>query len=503
MKMKIKTLTKSGMLAVCAAVLMSGCGATSSERSETIKVETLPEETQAKSKETQSETVNQLSLMVQLNDRIDYAYLEKALTYLADRYDDVHYLENTPAYEDQEDSLLKTYLERALMMRAMKDSLTVSEDGSSLPIEPQLISDDKLIAVENEETMPEGEDMPYAYYQSDCLDDFMTLIGSTQSVIDLGISRRPEITDQIAVPSSGFGGGEDARVEMHSLRVRADGIYVYYKFIVTGQGDASSEDMLSEERAAKIIPDNTGSLGYKIEWIKLADEVPAAADVFDQAEPESVDESHGAIEVVSVSELVEPAREETVDYTDNAGNSYHAVFRIPRIKIASEDAVQINAEILDKLNARVDEALADADNGYSLITTGIDYNAWVWNDTLTVFTSVKTNWDLEMHYIYTLDMKDGHRMDNAQIAALWGRTEDELYAALTDLIREKFISMYGEADEADGDFYEEQLANSISEENVDNSVLYPDSKGSAMADVKIYALAGADAYRHIIGLGWE
>lgn len=498
-KFKINQLTKAGVLAFSAAMLMAGCGNTSSDTSATIKVETLAPETPLEETETQKETVSELTLMMQVNDRIDYAYLEKALTYLNYRYDDVSYIENTPAYDDPEYTILKDILSRALAKRAMQDTLPVYEDSEPVYMGPQIIGDDKLIAVETEETKPEDQDMPYVYYQGDCLDDFMALIGSTKSVAEMGLSWRPEIEGQIVMPASGFGGGmEDYSLEMHSPQVRADGIYVYYTYNVYGM----FED-ITEERVAKIVPVNTGGLGYKIQWIKMADEAPAAEDVSEQAEPESVYESQGPIEVVSVSEMVEPAREETVDYTDGSGNQYHAVFRIPRILLQSEDAAQINTQIMDELGGAVDEALAARDNGWSLVTTGIDYNAWVWKDTLTVFTTVKTDWDMEMHYIYTLDMQDGHRMDNGQVAALWGKSEDELYATLTDLIQEKFVNMYGATAQMNGDFYDEQLANSTSEENVRASVVYPDSKGSAMADVTIYAMAGANAYEQIIGLGWE
>lgn len=496
-KNKIKQWTKASVLTIAAAMLMAGCGNTSSDTSATIKVETLAPETQQTETETQRETVSELTLMMQVNDRIDYAYLAKVLTYLADRYDDVSYIENTPVYDDPEYTFLKSYLDRALVMRAMEDAF-VANGGEQTYMGVQLISADKLIAIETEETKPEDQDLPFAYYQADCLDDFMTLIGSTKTVAEMNVSWRPEIEGQIAVPSSGFGGGEDYNVEMHAPQVRADGIYVYYKHMHYG----FMEDVI-EERVAKIVPVNTGGPGYKIEWIKLADEVPAAEDVSEQAEPESVYESQGAIEVVSVSEMVEPAREETVDYTDLAGNQYHAVFRIPRILIDSEDAAQINAEVYDALNGYVDEALNARDNGTSLVTTEIDYNAWVWNDTLTVFTTAKSDWGMELHYIYTLDMKDGHRMDNAQVAALWGKSEDELYATLTDLVLEKFESMYGNMAETYSEFYDEQLANTVSEENIRASVVYPDSKGSPMAAVTVYSLAGADAYEQIIGLGWE
>ncbi len=489
---------KVGAVVLMAAMLMSGCGETASDEPDTIKVETLAESTQDQENETQSETVSELTLMIQVNDRIDYTYLEKALTYLSYRFDDVSYIENTAAGEDSDDSMLKVCMDRALLMRAMFDSLPVGDDGSQVDMGLQLIGDDMLISVENEESMPEEQEQPYAYYSASCFDDFLTLIGSTQSAMDMGLSWRSDLTDQIAVPASGFGGGEDYRVEMHSSQVRSDGIYVYYGYIVDG-----FEGETAEERAAKIVPDNKGSLGYKIEWIKLAEEAPAQENVSDQAEPESVYESKEAIEVVSVSEMVESAREETVDYTDSVGNQYHAVYRIPRILIDSEDAANVNAQLLDEMNSWIDEALDARDNGWSLTTTGIDYNAWVWNGTLTLFTTVNNDWGMEMHYIYTFDVNDGHRMDNAQIAALWGREEDAFYDTLSGLVYDKFVNMYGEAADTDIDFYDEQLSNSISEENIRSSVLYPDSNGSAMAAVTIYSLAGADAYEQVIGLGWE
>ena len=208
--------------------------------------------------------------------------------------------------------------------------------------------------------------------------------------------------------------------------------------------------------------------------------------------------SAAASALPTAEELVVTDFETRLVGEDSVGNTYDCTYRIPSITLQSEDAQEINRELNEWLTPYIEEQQKYHEEGISMVVPSIDYEAWIYNETLTLIVTMQTDWSQTFYRVYNLDIYTGEDLDNEDLLHRTNLTEsaffDALYAALNAMFDPAYAEMAGE------EFFTAQRERTLSEENLEEAELFFDAKGNAFAHVLVYSLAGADSYEHLLEL---
>ena len=215
----------------------------------------------------------------------------------------------------------------------------------------------------------------------------------------------------------------------------------------------------------------------------------------------------------TIDTYVRTAREEHINYDTSStfqgisfGNAYDLWMRLPEITIDSEDARAINQEITDEFEFIIESTLEAQSGNYDCTYNLLDYDAWIYDEMLTVIVSAGTEYGDAWYGIYVLDVTTGSRLTNAEVAAHLGMGNG-YESGLKSAIQAKFEEVYGTFEQYQGkplaDFYMTQLDQTLSAENLEKVTLYPAENGTPMASCSLYALAGAESYDYLIPVEQE
>lgn len=186
----------------------------------------------------------------------------------------------------------------------------------------------------------------------------------------------------------------------------------------------------------------------------------------------------------------------TLDYTDGVGNHYTPSYTVPEIKLQSSDAIKVNDKIQSECMKLIDESVEYSKQKTSLICTGIEYDAWMNDNLVTLIVTIKNDWNVTHYMVYTLDVLTGEELDNDDISEDVLRiSDDELDTKIKDTMLDYFVTNTG-GDK--NEFYYDQLEKTISDDNIDDAEVYFDENGNLFIHCTIYSIAGADKYEHLI-----
>ena len=142
-----------------------------------------------------------------------------------------------------------------------------------------------------------------------------------------------------------------------------------------------------------------------------------------------------------------------------------------------------------------------ADDSYTTAT----YECYVNNNIFSLVITEDLHTDSVYYTPYNLDLDTGAWLDGAGLLKALGLDEDDVAAAELAALEAAFDDVYADLD-ADamgfGDFLAEQRARTISEENVDFEHMWLDADGHLVFAGKIYSIAGAERYEHILDTGY-
>lgn len=187
-----------------------------------------------------------------------------------------------------------------------------------------------------------------------------------------------------------------------------------------------------------------------------------------------------------------------IAYTDSVGNSYDADYQIPMLLLNSEDAREANEELQRDCMRHLEQAREARDSGYSLVNVGIEYEAYLYDNYLTLVVCSNCDWDMQSYWTYCFDLTTGEDLDTEDFARYLNLSEDELETKIRSTMMSFFEEKYDAAPK--DDFYNRQLGFTGSEENVDEAELYFTENGEIYVHCVIGSLAGADCYEHLIPL---
>ena len=187
-------------------------------------------------------------------------------------------------------------------------------------------------------------------------------------------------------------------------------------------------------------------------------------------------------------------------YEDSVGNVESYSYHVPQIFSETPVVKEINAEIEERFGKRVEEQFEDMKEGYSLWSWHTEWHSYWDGSKLFLLISADENGGFKDYAVYGYDFETDHRVTNEMILEKRGINAEVYKENLREKAQLMFEDIYGtipqESRQEMG--YFSQLEKTISDENVEEAVLFVDGFGELEAIMKIYSLAGADWYYHLV-----
>lgn len=242
------------------------------------------------------------------------------------------------------------------------------------------------------------------------------------------------------------------------------------------------------------------------------------ADVYKQKLQQlSIKDESGVINLIKdKEENVQNVKQDLVTdaftYTKTIKDIHDEVFsyKIPKININSDDVNEINKEINDKIISQAKKCVSFLEKNESVGLYKVNYLYYINNDILSIVINSNHDNSIVAYYVYNIDIKSGKRVKNEELIKMNNMTKEQFTNKLQSATGNKFIEKYGEINdylktqnfEGSKEMYQSQYNNTISTSNcnADNQMIFLDANGKINVVAKIYSLAGADAYYHIVNL---
>lgn len=200
---------------------------------------------------------------------------------------------------------------------------------------------------------------------------------------------------------------------------------------------------------------------------------------------------------IDYSNLVTDAYTET--YTDEFGTY---VWRIPEITLSGDDIESINNEIWETLfTGAVILNHEGIQKGSTFVAYDVIDYSWAVNGnilSLVITTSdPSTSWT--DFYVYNVDITTGSELSRDTLLSTYGYSLDDYRKLAEQALGSQFWSGWDRDNEnfQNNSFiswFNDALQKTISQENIDQSFPYINSKGELCIIAKVYSLAGADYY---------
>lgn len=190
------------------------------------------------------------------------------------------------------------------------------------------------------------------------------------------------------------------------------------------------------------------------------------------------------------------------DYIVDDDYRMQCCYHIPRFNPEGGEFAQRNAEIYDELHTVMKE---DVYGDYRYVLD-MAYGCGMKNTCVSLITASQEDWGNVQYHVFNVDIRDGSRISTEELAAAWGLTGEAYRALARKALEAKYEAIFGaayEANQSDGNFlkfYQEQKDATVSDQNIDALVPYIDAGGDLCAVARIYSMAGADYYHHLINL---
>ena len=183
-------------------------------------------------------------------------------------------------------------------------------------------------------------------------------------------------------------------------------------------------------------------------------------------------------------------------YTDDIGNMYFYSYHIPQLNADSEDAAAINAELREQFASKVEHHLVIMSHGTSLTLYNVAWNAY-WNGSqiFLLVSAVEPN-DIIDYFAAVYDFEKNCRVTKEMLLEQLGISEEDYLLNLREKVGIAFENQFIFLRKTN--VYYDLLHRTISDENLENAMLYLDGDGSLIAIVKIYTGAGAGWYYGLI-----
>ena len=194
---------------------------------------------------------------------------------------------------------------------------------------------------------------------------------------------------------------------------------------------------------------------------------------------------------------VSDAYMDTLHYAD-FGEERILCYHIPRFDMDTPETESLNRAIYMELYELLEEDVYATPEQPFLF--GMYYD-WVQvDDIVSLLVYVQADWDLRIFKVYNAYADGSGMVSREELIGRFGYDQDSFHALAEQKLEEAYLSMFSQYPSGEDEFYQQQLENTVSYNNVECVVPFISGSGELCCVATIYSLAGADAYDHLINL---
>lgn len=207
---------------------------------------------------------------------------------------------------------------------------------------------------------------------------------------------------------------------------------------------------------------------------------------------------------VDYTNLVTDALNEELEVTVY-GNASECSYRIPVINWDGDEIAALNEQIYEKYSAYYTNTKENGESGWYKCNE-CSYTWCVNDDILTLVLTASlypdaSGW-LEPE-VFSVDLKESKVMDKEAVMDYFELNAETYNQKVKDAMGNQFCKLYEGAFENNSSYFyesftQEQLARTISQENIDFAVPYINEEGHLGIRARIYSLAAGDSYPHLV-----
>ncbi len=188
-------------------------------------------------------------------------------------------------------------------------------------------------------------------------------------------------------------------------------------------------------------------------------------------------------------------------YLDSTDNEYEYSYEIPAIVGQGPDLERLNRQLHETLMPRIEESDELMKSGSSLFLLEVGYQSFTNDGILSLLVTVKNDWDLTEYYAVNVNA-DGTEATRAQLLSHAGLTEEEFVSRAAEAVGLYFDQMYADvpAEAMSGFGYDLRERSTAAENFGPELPLFLDGEGRLCFAARVYSIAGAESYLHLVTL---
>lgn len=249
-----------------------------------------------------------------------------------------------------------------------------------------------------------------------------------------------------------------------------------------------------------------GLLNFRPEDASVSDSPDQPASEEDSKTPETTLPLTEALTEPQLSETEPPTEppipQVTVSdaYVDTLEyEGWFCCYHIPKFDMDSPETESLNRAIYMELYDLLEKNVYEYPEQPYLFSM---HYSWVQVENIvSLLVFAQGDWGIEIYRVYHAYADGSGVVSRGELLEFLGYTQDEFYAMVQPKLEEYYRSSYsGYPGSETDEYYQMQLQNTISDENVTKVVPYIAVNGDLCCVATIYSLAGADAYDHLVNL---
>ncbi len=189
------------------------------------------------------------------------------------------------------------------------------------------------------------------------------------------------------------------------------------------------------------------------------------------------------------------------DYADDVGNSYHYTYLIPAFNGTSADALTMNNSVYYFVYSQISDDLDNIQNGkgFSLYCQIAGYSYFVNGSLVSVLTQVSNDWGQDFYLAQNYDVNKQCEVRRAELLAMAG-LDEESFLPIARAAAAREFGDYSKYPSEMLQFAEDQYHKTVMDENLQDTQLFVNGNGHLCMVVRIFSMAGADWYWHVVEL---
>lgn len=212
------------------------------------------------------------------------------------------------------------------------------------------------------------------------------------------------------------------------------------------------------------------------------------------ASPEGEASSAQGVHIVTVMSR------EGVTITED-GSEYEYCYELPAFAGQGPDLERLNGQIYERVWPEVENALDQTGQGMPPTLLELSYQAFEYEGILSLLVTLRYDWGASEYYALSVNA-DGTEAGREALLACAGLTEEDFVQRAAETVGQVFDELYEDVPaETMAEYGAELRERSMAAENFGPELpLVLDSEGRLCFAARIYSLAGAESYLHLVTL---